>query len=401
MHDLQASLKTAQRFSLNWTYLNAIARGVSVIDLGALALRNLVDARQFAREYGYDIEQPGVLDYLRRIQREALAFVREQFLSPAQQPLLPPELDDDSQPLQLLVLASQRSHRFEPSRLWACAVLKVMHGLFYIDNSLKLRHFAAIRQQVFAGLDEVIRVEGAHQYLSDGSICLPLVHVDRKRNKGRHSILLKLLQKPEYVAADIHDHLGVRLTLNTRIECLLALDLLRRAHLVTLTNLEISRTRNTLVDLLAAKEVFTRHRAEIDRSQDYPQALLQQMDQELATISQAQAQRDNPHSADDFQSLQLTVRKMIHLPAAELGSAHERNANAEGQLEGLNEGLIASSGDISFFFAYEIQLLDAASFEKSHQGAASHEAYKQRQVETARRRVLGPELLAWLQAQPC
>ena len=396
MHDLQASLKTAQRFSLNWTYLNAITRGVSVIDMGALALRNLVDARQFAREYGYDIEQPGVLDYLRRIQREALAFVREQFLSPAQQALLPPELDDDSEPLQLLVLASQRSHRFEPSRLWACAVLKVMHGLFYIDNNLKLRHFAAIREQVFAGLDEVIQVEGEQQYLSDGRICLPLVHVDRKRNKGRHSILLKLLQKPEYVAADIHDHLGVRLTLNTRIECLLALDLLRRAHLVTLTNLEISRTRNTLVDLLAAKEVFTRHRAEIDRSKDYPQALLQQMDKELATISQGQAQRDNPHSAADFQSLQLTVRKMIHLPATELGSAPERNASADS----LNDGLIASSGDISFFFAYEIQLLDAASFEKSQQGAASHEAYKQRQVETARRRVLGLELLAWLQAQP-
>lgn len=396
MHDLQASLKTAQRFSLNWTYLNAITRGVSVIDMGALALRNLVDARQFAREYGYDIEQPGVLDYLRRIQREALAFVREQFLSPAQLALLPPELEDDSQPLQLLVLASQRSHRFEPSRLWACAVLKVMHGLFYIDNNLKLRHFAAIRQQVFAGLDEVIQVEGEQQYLSDGRICLPLVHVDRKRNKGRHSILLKLLQKPEYVAADIHDHLGVRLTLNTRIECLLALDLLRRAHLVTLTNLEISRTRNTLVDLLAAKEVFTRHRAEIDRSQGYPHALLQQMDQELAGISQRQAQRDNPHSAADFQSLQLTVRKMIHLPAAELGSAQERNASADS----LNDGLIASSGDISFFFAYEIQLLDAASFEKSQQGAASHEAYKQRQVETARRRVLGLELLAWLQAQP-
>ncbi len=396
MHDLQASLKTAQRFSLNWTYLNAITRGVSVIDMGALALRNLVDARQFAREYGYDIEQPGVLDYLRRIQREALAFVREQFLSPAQQALLPPELDDDSEPLQLLVLASQRSHRFEPSRLWACAVLKVMHGLFYIDNNLKLRHFAAIREQVFAGLDEVIQVEGQQQYLSDGRICLPLVHVDRKRNKGRHSILLKLLQKPEYVAADIHDHLGVRLTLNTRIECLLALDLLRRAHLVTLTNLEISRTRNTLVDLLAAKEVFTRHRAEIDRSKDYPQALLQQMDKELAAISQGQAQRNNPHSAADFQSLQLTVRKMIHLPATELGSAPERNASADS----LNDGLIASSGDISFFFAYEIQLLDAASFEKSQQGAASHEAYKQRQVETARRRVLGLELLAWLQAQP-
>lgn len=393
MQDLQASLKTEQRFSLNWTYLDAIARGVSVIDLGALALRNLRDARQFAREYGYDVEQPGVPDYLRRTRREALDFVREQFLRPEQWALLPPELSDDaSDPLQLLVQASQHAHRFEPTRLWACTLLKVMHGLFYIDNNLKLRHFSTIRQQVFAGLDEVIRGEGERQYLTDGRICLPLVHVDRKRNKGRHSILLKLLQKPEYVAADIHDHLGVRLTLNTRMECLLALDLLRRAHLVTLTNLEISRTRNTLVDLLAAKEVFTRHRAEIDRSIGYPETLLRQMDQELAAAAQRQTQRDNPHSAADFQSLQLTARKMIHLPAAALGRQPE-------SAEDPNERLINSGGDVSFFFAYEIQLQDAASFEQSQQGAASHEAYKRRQIQTARRRVLGPQLLAWLQAQ--
>lgn len=388
---LQASLKTRQRFSLNWNYLSAITRGVSVIDLGALALRNLRDARQFAREYGYDVEQPGVQDYLRRIQREALGFVSEQFLEPAQREMLPPEIADESDPLQLLVLASRHAHRLEPLRLWACALLKVMHGLFYIDNNLKLRHFAAIRQQVFAGLDEVIQIESGSQYLCDGQVCLPLVCVDRKRNKGRHSILLKLLQKPEYVAADIHDHLGVRLVLNTRIECLLALDLLRRAHLVSLTNLEASRTRNTLIDLLAAKEVFVRHRAEIDRSPGYPAALLQRMDQELAAISQHQSQRDNPHSAADFQSLQLTVRKMIHLPAAALGRPRD-----EPGVEDSGEALITENGDVSFFFAYEIQLLDAASLARSQQGAASHEAYKRRQVETARRRVLGPELLDWL-----
>jgi len=394
MDELQATLKTQQRFSLNWTYLDAITRGVSVIDMGALALRNLGDARQFAREYGYDIDQPGVLDYLRGIQREAIAFVRAQFLGPDQQGLLPAELEDDADPLRLLVLASQRAHRFEPTRLWACALLKVMHGLFYIDNNLKLRHFNAIRQQVFAGLDAVLQVEGEQQYLTDGLICLPLLHVDRKRNKGRHSILVKLLQKPEYVAADIHDHLGVRLTLGTRIECLLALDLLRRAHLVTLTNLEISRVRNTLVDLCAAKEVFNCHRAEIDRCQGYPQQVLQQMDRELARISQRQTQRDNPHSAADFQSIQLTVRKMIHLPAAALGLPPESSSAAE---EGA-EGPIANGGGTSFFFAYEIQLLDGASFEKSQQGAASHEAYKRRQVESARRRVLGAELLDWLLA---
>jgi len=50
MTELHASLKCAHKFSLNWGYLNAIASGVSAIDLGALALRNLHDARQFVLE---------------------------------------------------------------------------------------------------------------------------------------------------------------------------------------------------------------------------------------------------------------------------------------------------------------------------------------------------------------
>jgi hypothetical protein len=50
MPDHVASLKSRHRFSLNWGYLNAITSGMSAIDLSALALRNLHDARQFARE---------------------------------------------------------------------------------------------------------------------------------------------------------------------------------------------------------------------------------------------------------------------------------------------------------------------------------------------------------------
>ncbi|MBH9577018.1 TIGR04552 family protein [Inhella proteolytica] len=368
--------KTSRRFALNWTYLSAIAQGVSPIDLQGLALRNLADARQYAREYGYDVDQPGVTDYLRAIQQEALGFVRSQFLSAAQQSLIPPEVAQPEDPLQLLLLASHSSHRPDPQRLWACTLLKVMHGLFYIDNNLKLRHFETIRQQVFAGLDEVLVEREGRSYLRDGLLELPLVHVERKRNKGRHSILLKLLQKPEYVAADIHDHLGLRLTLQTRVECLLALELLRRAHLVSASNLEVSRTRNTLVDLDAAKQVFTRWRALLERSPGYPQALLQRMDEELAALAPQPQRRDNPHSAAEFHSLQLTVRKMIQLPPD-----------------------AGSEAGCRFFFAYEIQLLDAASLAQSQQGAASHEAYKQRQVETARRRVFGPQLLAWLGAQ--
>ena len=378
MSELKASLKSGGKFSLNWSYLNAIANGVSAIDLGALALRNLHDARQFVREYGFDLDQPATAGLIRRAHREAVDFILHSFLTPEQAALIPHEVAHPDDPLQLLVYASLRGQHVDVRRMWSCAVLKVMHGIFYIDNNLKLRHFHAIRAQVFGTLDEVIRHDGERHYLTDGEVCLPMLHYDRKDNKGRNSILLKLLQKAAYLAADIFDHLGVRLVFRTRFECVLALRTLQRAHVLAVTNIDAGRTRNTLLDLEAAKQVFNKHRAQLEHSKGYPAELLQQMDAELEALSQPQTRCDNPHSGEGYSSVQITVRKMIHVQ----------------QLDALPE----HDYDVGFFFEYEIQLMDLASYERSLSGPASHEAYKRRQVDTARTRVFGRELIRWLQS---
>jgi uncharacterized protein (TIGR04562 family) len=44
--------------------------------------------------------------------------------------------------------------------------------------------------------------------------------------------------------------------------------------------------------------------------------------------------------------------------------------------------------------------MDQESYQRSLTGPASHAAYKQRQVDTARTRVFGRELLRWIEAQP-
>lgn len=375
--ELRASLKSKQKFSLNWSYLNAIANGVSAIDLGSLALRTLDDARRFVREYGFDLDQPAAPVLIRRAHREAVDFIIKQFLEPGQAALIPPEVATPEDPLQLLVYASLRGQHADLLRMWSCAVLKVMHGIFYIDNNLKLRHFNTIREQVFASLDEVIQDDGVHCFLSDGEVCLPLLHYERKNNKGRNSILLKLLQKAGYLAADIYDHLGVRLIFATRFECLLALRTLQRAHLLSITNVDAQRTRNTLLDLEAAKQIFVKYRAQLECADDYPAALLKTMDEELMAQAQPQTRSENPHSGDGFNSIQVTVRKMIHLQPEDNGEAgHEY--------------------EVGFFFEYEIQLMDKASHDRSLSGPASHEAYKRRQVDTARGRVLGRELMGWI-----
>jgi len=377
MTEHRASLKSKGKFSLNWTYLNAIASGVSAIDLGELALRNEHDARQFVREYGFDIDNPHAREVIARAHREAVDFITETFLQAGQEMLIPEAVRAPEDPLMLLVYASLRGQQCDVRRMWSCAVLKVMHGIFYIDNNLKLRYFNTIREQVFASLDEVIHEEDGHHFLTDGEVCLPLLHFDRKNNKGRNSILLKLLQKAEYLAADIFDHLGVRLVFNTRFECLLALRTLQRAHIISVTNVHAQRTRNTLLDLEAAKEIFSKYRCMLESSPDYPQELLQQMDEELLEIAHPQTRSDNPHSGAGFSSIQVTVRKMIHVPPDDPATA-------------------GPDYDVGFFFEYEIQLMDKASHGRSLSGPASHDAYKRRQVETARLRVLGRELIRWL-----
>jgi uncharacterized protein (TIGR04552 family) len=380
MTELKASLKSGGKFSLNWSYLNAIANGVSAIDLGTLALRNLHDAREFVREYGFDLDQPAAPALIRRAHREAVEFIACSFLAAGEAAaLIPPEVTEPDDPLNLLVYASLRGQHVDTRRMWSCAVLKVMHGIFYIDNNLKLRHFHAIRSQVFGTLDEVIRHDGARHYLTDGEVCLPIVHYDRKDNKGRNSILLKLLQKAAYLAADIFDHLGVRLVFATRFECLLALNTLQHTHLLSVTNIDAGRTRNTLLDLEAAKQIFCKYRAQLEHSDEYPAELLRVMDAELAAQSQPQTRCDNPHSGAGFSSIQVTVRKMIHVQ--QLDASPEQDY------------------DVGFFFEYEIQLMDQASYELSLTGPASHEAYKRRQVDTARTRVLGRDLIRWIEGQ--
>jgi uncharacterized protein (TIGR04562 family) len=199
--------------------------------------------------------------------------------------------------------------------------------------------------------------------------------------------LLKLLQKAAYLAADIYDHLGIRLIFNTRFECLLALRTLQRAHLLSVTNVDSQRTRNSLLDLEAAKQVFVKYRAVLERADGYPEQLLQRMDEELLALSSAQNRTDNPHSGSGFNSLQVTIRKMIHLQADAVPDARI----AEHAYQGGSGG--GGEAEVGFFFEYEIQLMDKASYDRSLNGPASHHAYKQRQVDTARARVFGPQLL--------
>jgi uncharacterized protein (TIGR04562 family) len=50
---------------------------------------------------------------------------------------------------------------------------------------------------------------------------------------------------------------------------------------------------------------------------------------------------------------------------------------------------VQAKGDIRLAFPYEIQVLDAQSYLENKSGKSAHTLYKQKQLATARKRVLG------------
>lgn len=380
------------RVTINWTQLNAIINGVSAIDQPSLAIRNRKEAERFAQEYGFDLSSPSDLRHIQEVHREAIDFIEEYFLTEEEAALISRKVRYPERVLDLLVYSSNYLTKSNMRQLWACAVLKVMHGIFHIDHDFKLRYFDLIRDQIFETLDQIIVKEGHRHFLVGiDNVRIPLYHFEKKRNKGRNSVLLKLLQKPKYVAADIYDHLGIRMVFETKAECLFALQQLRKQHLVTVTNIKPFRSRNSLVDLKEAKNIFKKYRPLLVASDDYPRSILRKMDKELD--AKVRSNRENPHSSDTYQAIQVTARKMIHLPNPAKEKINELMDLLGDKVPDHLLHDMDMEKELTIYFDYEIQLLDKSSWLATLNGPSSHRAYKSRQRQTARKRVLGNPLV--------
>lgn len=398
-HSQENFKKKTTKISLNWAQIEAILKGVSAIDLGGLAIRNREVACAFTKEYGFDVSNTSELERIKKTHREAVNYIDEVFLGKDQRELIPDEVRYPENVLDLLIFASTNLTKFDVRRLCSCAVLKVMHGIFHIDHDFKLKYFDDIRRQIFESLDSLFISEEDRHFLTLKSLKIPLYLYEKKRNKGRKSVLLKLLQKPKYVAADIYDHLGARMVFETKAECLFAIQILRKSHLISVTNVKPFRSRNNLIDLELAKQVFNRFRPVLERAERYPLSIFKKMDEEFEELFVKKTRSTNPHSSSEYRGIQVTARKMVCVPNLAYLEMQNLISSLSEQMEVPDHFQEAAEAEkeYSFYFDYEIQLMDKNSYLKSMHGEASHNAYKRRQKETARRRVLGPALIRYLE----
>ena len=385
---ISQTMPSAAAFEMPWEALNAIIQGKSSIDLTAMPVTTRDEAFSLIYNYGFDLNHPEDVAEIEGYFIEAVNFIEHRFLTgtiewaalgaaPPPVNKIPLAVRQSRDVLDLILMASQQDN---PLRPWACALLKVIHTLVFIQNSPLYKYHHQASETILSRFREVLLPE------ADGSVMLQgqqrqlrLVAFEAKHHKPRESILIKLLCKKENVAENIWDLVGVRLITQHPAEAILAVDILREQKVLVFPNVIPSRSRNTLIDLAAFEAEY---RALVDHFKlgEADGSDIQKLF-ETFPISPQEGSRGlnegyNPLSSPRYRSLHITCRQLLRVKAP----------------NGLSE--------TRFAFPYEIQIMDKDSFLDSKTGEGAHATYKMRQLVAARQRVLG-SLLEVTPAEPC
>lgn len=364
MHDTHPHFVEEPAYHFPWPLLDAVMAGRSAIDLDHLAVNDPEQAYAFIQGYGFEPTDPEDARELAEVLRQSRLFMQEYLLPYGELTTVPEGLESSWE--ALLLQASQPAH---PMSRWSCSFLRVAHAVCHGRYIEEQAFLGAARDLVFSRFKAHIRQTATGLYLGDAYLEIPLLRLDFKPEKPWQSIVLKLLQKPDSVAQEIYDHIGVRLVTPDLAYALLAVKYLRSRHVFSFPHVKPSRSVNTLVDVAAFREGFDALRAafkagEIDETEFHSRV------HALHCTPKRQRKRVNPHSSDNYRAIQFTCRVMVKIQ--------------------LQDGRVQRS-----FLPFEVQIMDAAAYNDAQQGAGSYASYKERQRLTACQRIF-----PWAASQP-
>jgi uncharacterized protein (TIGR04562 family) len=338
--------------------------------------------------YGFDLNLPHQRAQVVRAFEDSMSFLDTVVLEGTELKV-PPKVSDLQDPRNLLLWASVRP--LDELGLWSCAILRIMHTLLYIDNNILMRFLPEIQRQIFERYERHLVQTEDGQWLLRGDYEVPLIGVERKGNKDKTSMLLKLLHKPENVAETIYDYVGIRLVAQDLLDVLLTLRFLLDHKVILAAHTVSSRTRNLMIDRALLAEwgkALPKDFSASDLSQAERHAIAEKLTQRVGRPAV------NPYSSSDYSALQFTVNTLVRLPGPGVSALEkiqeifkERGMNEMADQFHIPE-LIQAQEEYTFFFAHEVQIMEKRGFEDSRMGPASHLEYKLRQREVVRKRVL-------------
>lgn len=354
-------------FAFDSDVLHSVAGGRSAIDIPRLNIRTLAEADAFIASYGFDLSQPDVAEKLWYFHRRALVLLTERLgFSPDQIPEVLRERKNLDDVRQLLLFASSREAADRELQRWSCAILRCMHVYVHAEGDLFSFFSEEIQAQILTPFQKVVVHDGTAHLTSlrggDGeSIELRGFHV--KPLKTSASTVVKLLAKPDALAMKIFDKLGVRFVTKNLFDSFRVIRLLTEENLISFPHIMPDQSSNNLYPV----DLFMRVCAELS-SEKGPldeEAIERHFQARLAAIpadEQSLFRKPNQQSGEDFRFIKFITRKLVEIRPA-------------------------GKDPFSFFYPFEVQIMDESAHQAILSGPSEHEAYKERQRTAARKRL--------------
>ncbi|MBZ0238599.1 MAG: TIGR04552 family protein [Deltaproteobacteria bacterium] len=315
-----------------------LLRGDSVVDWHSLAFHDEAAVDRFLRLCELDPASDAEMNRLEAVRADAVDYLTRVYHLP-----LPDEVAEDVAARDLFLMAS----RSGPHQQAACVVLKVMHIIYHLAGRQALLRLSVSDDAIFREIElKVVRV------VEDLRAAGCAVAEFEWSRKPRDSQITKLLAKVSTLAANIYDKLRFRLIVPTHEDLVPTLATLTR-QLIPFNYVVPGESVNQLIDL---DDVVTRR-------------------PRLASIA-GPAQGDGvAPPANEFSGPEYRIINFV--------------ADLPLRLERLVPNLELGPDDSHVVFVLtEFQVADKATALSNESGPQSHEAYKARQHERVRARLL-------------
>ncbi|PCJ15953.1 MAG: hypothetical protein COB02_17455 [Candidatus Cloacimonadota bacterium] len=388
----------SQKYRFPWSLFHDAFSGNSVVDTRYMMVKSIADAELTLDYYGFSWKDKQDRTKLLDAYERSLIFVEDTLLIPYKSQLsIPQDLKNCKDLRQILYWTNPRT-RNRQNHLWSCAILKIVHSILHLESDSFSHYFQEARKQIFDRFNGHIQVDENNKFYfgkSDDHL-IPLHFFEVKREKNFESKLIKLLHKAENTAAQIYDHIGVRVVTESLIDTLIVFQYLSSSKIFTFANIAANRSKNTLLNL----DKCQRHIQKLRRN--YSRGLLDDKGFEKAMNIELQRDKflnnntsDNPFTLKSYRSVQFTCRHLVKFTNPNYTKLYNLFNNVKSMnaplsvLQEIQNIMHTTQKRIEFFFPFEIQLMDKVSFQENQEGSASHKVYKENQLIEVRQRLLG------------
>ncbi len=353
-----------KKVNFNPFILSSILGENNALDFPRLYIQDRGDAIKFIHGYGYDLSRVSDLQKVWIYHRNAIEILESEILFPDEKiPALLRNKEELGDITKLFLIASTTQNQNSSEiglQKWACAILRVMHVLIHLDNDIFTSFTDDIKYQILKPIAQnVFKVED-RLYLGQDEDKIEIVSYEEKSFKQNNSAVVKLLARQDLIAMTLLDSVGFRFITKYLVDVFRVTQFLITKNLISYPHVISSLSKNTICPthvFMKALESSMSSNGKINL-----ESLEEKIQFELDQLNQS-SNGVNPFTSKEFKFLKFITRQFLKIDRG------------------------SDKSEFTFFYPFEVQILDRTTYENNLVGPASHFEYKNRQKLAARQRV--------------